>query len=338
MTWIGWTEGMSGPTVQAAKRKLKSRYSYAKNLDDTEYFGTDLGDVLAIYKPRRNAEGWKPSLDMNERLRVLDYNTQDSLGMIPRNKPIFFTVEGHMSNMFFGPVADTATQLENEKRVHHKPIGYENSRIPFDNNSGINEIAWQLSQDKIEGPGVMWPFPAGTPWVLGGFSQGAIITSYLYFDYLAPGKPLNWRLKDCKGILHYGNPCRQTDSKAPWVNAKPGTHGLDPYRRFGLPGYPTQPDNMVEVYREGDIFAENGDDEASQMKAAVYQAVAKGDVISNPYSLASKIAKLLQQPVSEVLAIVMAIISGIQFLGHSPSPHYSPYVIDPGVNWVRGLL
>lgn len=87
MAWIGWQVGMSGPTVQAAKRKLRPRFSYAKQLDDTEYFGTDLEAVLSTYQvkknPERVAQG-KPPLRIDG---VLDYATQDALGMIEHTTP-----------------------------------------------------------------------------------------------------------------------------------------------------------------------------------------------------------------------------------------------------------
>jgi len=185
------------------------------------------------------------------------------------------------------------------------------------------------------------PFPAGTPWVLGTFSQGGIVGYDFYANYLAPGKPLEWREEHRIGTLSYGNPCRATDSIAPWAAgqiSKTGTHGLDPYKRFGLTGCPALPPNFMDDYREGDIFAENGDGQAGAVKAAVYQAVARGDVFSNPFSLAAQIGNTFQAPVKEVFAIIMAIISGVVFLGDNPNPHYSPYDISGGVNWVRSLL
>jgi hypothetical protein len=185
------------------------------------------------------------------------------------------------------------------------------------------------------------PFPRGTKWVLGIFSQGAIVGFDFWMNYLAPGRPLEWREPDLLGVLAYGNPCRQTGSIAPWAEGwitRKQTHGLDPYRRFGLPGFPVKPGKWMDVYRKGDIFAENGDDNASDARAAVYQAIARGDFFSDPFSLAFQIARIFRQPVREVWGIIQAIISGVVFLGDNPNPHYSPYDISGGVNWVRGLL
>lgn len=252
--------------------------------------------------------------------------------------PIMFTVEGHRSNMFFGPVADTATQLESQGLCRHQPIGYNNAPIPFDNLSGERELA-RLVGATVMDNGV--PFPRGTKWVLGIFSQGAIVGFDFWMNYLAPGRPLEWREPDLLGVLAYGNPCRQTGSIAPWAQGwitKKQTHGLDPYRRFGLPGFPVKPNKWMDVYRKGDIYAENGDDAASDARAAVYQAIARGDLFSDPFSLAFQIARIFKQPVREVWAIIQAIISGVVFLGDNPNPHYSPYDISGGVAWVRGLL
>lgn len=252
--------------------------------------------------------------------------------------PIMFTIEGHRSDMFFGPVADTATQLEGEGLCRHQPIGYNNAAFPFDNASGENELT-RLVGATVMDNGV--PFPAGTKWVLGVFSQGAIVGFDFWVNQLAPGRPLEWREEDLLGVMAYGNPCRQTGSIAPWAQGwitTRETHGLDPYRRFGLPGFPIKPDNWMDVYREGDIFAENGDDDAGKAKAAVYQAVARNDFLSNPISLAFQISRLFRRPVEEIWAIIEAIISGVVFLHDKPNPHYSPYDISGGVNWARSLL
>lgn len=250
-----------------------------------------------------------------------------ALGITKKTLSLFFTVEGHLSDMFRGPVADTATQLEREGRCHHLPTWYNNGAIPFDNQSGVNELARRMGQTTQDN-GV--PFPAGTKCMLGGFSQGMIVVYDFIEQYLMPGKPLAWRMPDVVGFLQYGNPCRATDST--------GTHGLDPYKRFGLPGCVPELPNVKEVWRHGDIFAENTSDQAGKVKSAVYQAVARGDIFSSPVSLAFQIAGLLSAPFTMVMPIVQAIISGVVFLADQPNPHYSPYDITDGLNWARQRL
>ena len=322
--------GSSGPEIEYWQSWFKRKYaSYAPPKDG--YYGNE--DVTAVKEMQRR-------LTMTQ-TGIFDVATANRTGYVapaPGLLPIMFTVEGHVSNMFAGPVADTATRLEAEGVCRHQPIGYNNGPIPFDNASGTRELARLIGQQYMDN---LVPFPTGTPWALGGFSQGGIVISDFYFDYLAPGKPLAWRTPDLKAVLAYGNPCRQTDSIADWARpwiTKLGTHGLDPVRRFGLPGLPAKPDYWRDVYREGDIFAENGDDQASAMRAAVYQAIARADFWSDPYSLAAQLAEIFQQPVETVMAIIQAIISGVNFLGDRPNPHYSPYDLAGGINWMRGRL
>lgn len=327
---LPYVPGSHGPEIEYWQAWFIRNYrAYAPKEDG--YYGDD--EVTAVNEMQRRL-----SLPQTG---VFDVTTASRVGYVPPSpdlKPIFFTVEGHMSDMFSGPVADTATQLEAEGLCRHQPIGYNNGSIPFDNQGGVVELARLVGATTLDTGA---PFPVGTPWTLGGFSQGGIVVSDFYFDYLAPGKPLAWRTPDCKGYLVYGNPCRQVDSIAPWAQpwiTKSGTHGLDPYRRFGLPTYPTKPDNWVDVYRAGDIFAENGDDKSSEIKAAVYQAVARSDIFSNPYSIAMQVVDLVGGTLNEVIGIVQAIISGISFLADNPNPHYSPYSIDGGVDWMRARL
>lgn len=322
--------GSSGPEIEYWQAWFQRKFaSYAPPKDG--YYGNE--DAAAVKEMQR-----RYGLTITG---IFDEVTANRAGYVPpapNLRPIMFTVEGHLSNMFAGPVADTATQLEKEGVCYHQPIGYNNGPIPFDNASGVKELARLIGAQFMDN---LIPFPTGTPWSLGGFSQGGIVISDFYFDYLAPGKPLSWRTPDLKGVLAYGNPCRQTDSIAPWATSwvhMTGTHGLDPARRFGLPGYPRKPDKWMDVYREGDIFAENGDDKASQMRAAVYQAVARGDFWSNPYSLAAQLAGIFNEPVETVMGIIQAMVSGVAFLGDKPNPHYSPYDLRGGIDWMRSRL
>lgn len=263
------------------------------------------------------------------------------------NTPVFFTVEGHSSNLFAGPVADTATQMEAEGLCHHEPTFYNNGAIPFDNQSGVDELARRVGQT-VQDNGVQTP--PGTPLVFGGFSQGMVVMYDFIEQHFQPGCDLAWRANDVLGYLFYGNPCRAKNSCASWSIAQgsssDGTFGLDPIKRFGLPGCVPQPANAVDVWRKGDIFSQNTDDLKGRLKASIYQAVARGDLISNPYSLVSEILSQMPDVLSENflelltfgIGIFQAIVGGIVFLADTPNPHYSPYNLDGGMNWARNLL
>ena len=345
--WVGWGLGDHSTvdfTVQKAKAYMRAMFrSYAGGLSDTNVYDQQMVDVVTEMQSRLVASG---QLSLGEYIPgVLDLPTQYAMGFRQRpapEKPMIFSVEGHQSNMFYGPVADTATQLETERRAHHQPIGYQNSSIPFDNQNGTNELARLVSLPVMDN-GV--PFDEDCDWYLEGFSQGMIIVYDFCEQYLSDGAPLAWRRKTLKGILAYGSPTRKLGSVAPWARSwvkNPNTHGLDPLKRFGLEGC-FDPDEygipMMDVWREGDIFTQNGDDVVSQLKAAVYQAVARGDVLSNPTSIAARLAQAFSLSFDFVIQVVMAIWSGLTFVARgNDNPHYSPFDIRGGIDWMRGLL
>lgn len=325
--------------VTLLNQELSRKYAWARSLGVIP--GATYGPATAAAIREFCIRTGLPEVDDAKGNAVANLAIRKRLGSYPPPAPvlpIFFTIEGHASDMNFGPVADTASQLESEGLCHHQPIGYLDNDIPFNNGSGVQEMARQLSMTRLE---IGWPFPPGTPWIWGHYSQGGIVGYDTHAAYLAPGRPLEYRENDRLGTLAYGDPCRATDSIAPWAIgqiSKTGTHGLDPLKRYGLPGCPAQPDNFMDDYREGDIFAENDDSLAGQMKAAVYQAVARGNILSGQFALATELANTFKQPLSSVIAIFEAIISGISFLGQNPNPHYSPYDTGGGLNWCRGLL
>ena len=328
---LPYSIGSSGPEIEYWHAWFTRQYpSYAPAVDGV--YGEE--DAAAV-REMQTRLGLPPT-------GVFDADTASHtryVSPVPGMKPIMFTVEGHCSDMFKGPAAATAAQLEAEGVCHHQPVGYNNAAIPFDNASGVQELAKLVGSPFMPN---MVPFPAGTPWALSVYSQGGIVGSDFYFDFLAPGKPLAWRTPDLRGVLSYANPCRQTGSIAQWACSwidRTDTHGLDPARRFGLPGFPAQPECWVEVYRKDDIFAENGDDTSSQMKAAVYQAVARGEFF-DPCSLAAKLSRMFDQPVETVFGIVRAIMKGIVFLHEKGEPHYSYAACHTigGLNWMRERL
>lgn len=340
--WIGLGLGDIDPKITDIKQFMKRMYaSYAGDLDESPVFNERM-EVAVKEMQQRLVDAKPPKLKIEDFTPgILNYKSQVAMKYIkvaPKARPCMFTVEGHLSNMLSGPCADTANILEKEELVNHLPTGYDCGSVPFNNDSGVVELARRVGQT-VQDNGV--PFPAGTPFVLSGFSQGDIVVFDFYNNYLQPGQLLEWRAKDLVCVLEYGPPTREMGNIAPWAMPwvkNQNTHGLDPYRRFGLPGFPKTPDNWVSVYREGDIFAQNGDDKASEVKAAVYQAVARGDFFSDPFSLVAQISDLFTVPFDEVMAMFWAIVSGVGFLATNPNPHYSPYDITGGLNYVRNAV
>lgn len=331
--WQGWGIGDVDPKVAAIQKFLAGKFaSYAGHLVPTGTYDQATADVVAEMQRRYDLPV----------TGIFDWASQVKSGFYkpapaaPPILPLFFTVEGHLSDMWHGPVADTATTLEKEGRVIHRPTGYNNGAIPFDNLSGENQLARRVGQT-VQDDGVQ--FPAGTPFVIGGFSQGMIIVTDFLINHLISGD-LAWRAKDCLGVLAYGDPSRSKGSVAPWSRGQAGpaaNAGMEPIARLDLLGI-TAPFPIMDVYRKGDIFADNEPGIEGQIKSAVYLAVARGDLFSDPFSVSAQIAAAFTVPVDYVMGAFWAIVSGVGFLAAQPSPHYSPFDLTGGINWVRDLL
>lgn len=331
--WVGWGLGDVDPKVAAIQKFLAHKFaSYAGSLVAT---GTYDAATAAAVSTMQSRYGLPVT-------GIFDYASQVKSGFItvaaPTPPVIGFSVEGHTSNMWIGPVADTMTALANEGRLHHQPTGYNNGSIPFDNASGVNELA-RFYRSTVLDDGT--PFPAGKKSVIGGFSQGMIVVTDFIVNYLQPEQELAWRAPDILGVLAYGNPCRSAGSVAPWSVAQAGpvaNTGLDPLIRLDKLGIKT-PFPLRDVYRKGDIFSDNEPTVEGQIKAAIYQLVARSNVFTGQYSALSQIADAFGKPVDYVIGAFEAIISGITFLAAgNNSPHYAPFDISGGINWVRSLL
>ena len=338
--WVGWGLGdhsTADMTVKNAKAYMRAMYkSYAGGLADTNVFDQQMQDIVVQMQNRLVASGALKASGFI--LGVLDLPTEYAMGFKKRApvdvvKPVIVTVEGHMSNMFYGPCADTATQLEGEGVCYHQPTGYDNGKIPFDNNDGVLQLASNVRNTTLPSG---HKFPAGTPWGLFGYSQGGIIISQFWQQYLQPGQELAWRTPDLKCVLAYANPCRENNQQAPWSYSggfSPNTQGLaaDGERMSNTPDF------WKEIGRHGDIFSENTPDEKGRIKSSIYELI-MANLFRGPASILSVITVTLKKPLSEILPIALAIFDGIKFLTDNPNPHYAPFFTDPGKNYARQAL
>jgi len=253
---------------------------------------------------------------------------------IPAARPIIFTVEGHLSNMFFGPAADTATQLEQQGVCWHQPVGYNNAALPFDNRSGINELARLVGSTDVNGR----PFPPGTPWGLVSFSQGAMIASdFMAQQVLPENGPLRWRLNDFRRGLAFGNPRREQGKCCPWAQSPPppGTHGIMD-KLFVTTGTPIA-DRWQEHPNSGDMFAAIGNTQADKDKTAIAKIVTENSWIGGEAALFARVLNLFGDPVGGSFAAIRASFEAIKFLASNPNPHYSTISTPGDVEWMRGV-
>lgn len=320
--YVGLGLGDSSDEIAKIKVFMRKKFSYAVSLDTTPVFGTNTQAVVADMQQRYLKAGKLAAGSFIS--GVINLETKYVMGYAVRPskaKPVVFTVEGHMSSMWEGPCAFTAQTLEQQGVAKWQPVGYNNTVLPFDNASGINELC-RLLDDKIL-------LPPGTPW--GGlfFSQGGIVGCETFIKHIFPveGK-LHWRLKDCRGVIAFGNPYRENGVVAPWVPdpPKPGTQGISNVRMSYTPSW------WREVSRTGDLYAENEVSTAGRDKTAVYMAV-QNQWSGSPEALVSRLTGIMGQPALEFVPLVQAVLSGAMFIGNM-APH-GAYDLAPCVEFMR---
>lgn len=237
-------------------------------------------------------------------------------------KPLCITVEGHMSDMFIGPAVGVGQQLEREGLVQLQPTGYNNTQIPFDNESGVQEVV-RFFRDPVL-------MPAGRKWCLFGFSQGEIVTAEFLLRYVFPdGAEFHHRMADWICSLEFGAPYREKDQCAPWIKDPPrkGTQGISGTRLYGG----TWNDRLQYVVRTGDLYTENEDNHVGEIKTTVYNLI-QGD----PMSILLELLAIGINPTAEIMFLIQALLSGGLFLINM-GPH-GQYDLDPAIAWARGKV
>lgn len=258
-------------------------------------------------------------------------------GYLKKDKllPLYFSAEGHMSDMNIGPVAHIGHVLNAEGRALHFPTFYTNNTIPFKTRTGITELARRVGSTTIFDPGMPAPvqFPAGTPWSMGGFSEGALLISKFYLEYLQPGQPLHWRLKDLKGVVSCGSPYREKGVVASWVPdpPTPDRQGISDVRLTNTPPW------WQEVARKGDLYTDNqsGDDERGLYKTMCYKIIAEGSFKGGKAGFLARVIDLLQ-PADDLIPVALSIFDGLKFLTNM-GPH-GMYDMAPAVQFMRERL
>ncbi|AAN07954.1 endolysin [Mycobacterium phage Che9d] len=350
--YVGLGEGDRSPVIVELKALLKRKFTPARNtLDDSDLFTSALTAEVKRVQDVYTREG-KPGAP-HYIPGIVNLEFKYDVGLLKRPdpvKPIIFTVEGHMSNMFFGPCASTASQLEQEGVCHWKPVGdWDTTALPFKNHTGVEALYRQLSRHEIEGPPVdpnnpngpkvMWPFPPGTPWGGIGFSQGAMVWCEFIWKYVLPvNAPLHYRLADFRRGLMFGNPRRAKDAICAWAIDPPdaGTSGIMQHKLFDAVALGIG-DRWAENANDDDMFAEVSDNAAGRDQTAIARIITENSWVGGPTAILTRVLSLFGNPVGEGLGIVMALFDAIMFLAANPNPHYSTFATPGDVEWMRGV-
>lgn len=326
---MAWTPpqnvGDRHPKIPDAKRYLR-RFSYGQGLGETDEYTPEFGVALRQWQTNIHYQvtfKGRPGPDVNQ-VGVFDWAVQRQMGIDqppePVTRPWIITVAGHLGDMFTGPAYWTALPLEQQGKVQIQPVGYDNWSIPFNNASGFNELDRIVHQVK----------PAGAPWAIASHSQGAIVTSD-YLEQRVLANPAHPEYANFRGGIHYGNPRRPMGVVASWIPDPPpaDSEGLDPdCLDQAIPG-------VAEASRKGDLYADKKRNNAGEMKAAVYLAVARAKFFGRD-SLAEQMAELVFNFGPEVWAVFEAIVDGISF-AINMDPH-NVFDLRPGTEHLERIL
>lgn len=126
---------------------------------------------------------------------------------------------------------DPFPSLLNQQAWTTVKIGYPASAFPMLNSPLGLPGSINVGRDKMLA--AINALPSGTPYCLGGYSQGAAVCTFTLQALRAANSP---KLADLKGAVMFGNPCRETDKTWP---AFGGLAGGQFSGRFDVPNSTT---------------------------------------------------------------------------------------------------
>lgn len=332
--WVGFGEGDIDPKVEWFRKKLRPRFSYARNLPMTmarvpqpdgstkmvPLFDRPLTEV--VMTAQRNW-GMNPT-------GIIDYAFQKKAQWIEpqpeRNtgaRGTIYTCQGTQpSVMWSGPQADVARQCEDQ--YYFQPVGGPYTAFPM--NPSIAQSKGLLRVEIAERP-------KGDPINAIGFSQGAIIVSEVYEEMRNPSDPLHYRFADWRKCWTFANPSREQGVEN--GNRYAGLPLLGPNKR-GIMEADRRMSNTPLWWKDqgnkGDLYFDCETDDEGEFKEAICMAI-MGDLVGGPNSLPRQVFELVSNPL-EVVSMFKAIMDAGMFFGGGIKPHLE-HDIRPAVAFFR---
>ena len=332
--YIGIGLGDISPEVLKLKEFINRKFSRFR-LFESQIYDEQMAKAVTELQHIYRDKGWnEPFVD-----GVVNLATKYAIGYLKKDKilPICFSTEGHMSDMWVGPAAYVGEVLRHENRALHFPTGYDRFALPFKNQTGVDSLASRVGATQFTlDDGTVIKFPAGTPWVASAFSQGSMIWCDFYRQYLMPGKPLNWRLKDLRAAIVCGNPDREKGVCVDWIADKPAPdrQGImdDADRMKDTPWW------WLELARKGDMYTDNeSEGERGRNKTAIAKIITQNKWSGGPAGLLARVTDLLTGPMDDVIPITLSLYDAIRF-GASGLKAHGGYDMEPAVQFCRERL
>lgn len=207
------------------------------------------------------------------------------------------------------------------------PVGYPAAAAPMGPSvqAGVTEVLRLLDL----------PENSGT-FALSGYSQGALVTDFVWRDHLLTGSHTH-RQKDCIAIINFGDPMRAPgiSNGNLWAGIPvPGT--LDGAVTGGIagPGNLTAgqtPDFLLSFNLPGDLYGSapvGGSSAVGHDETLIFNLIMTMG-FKSIFGLASEALKTAVSPMSHLIPIALAVFNGLQFAfqgTHAAHWAYGPYV------------
>ena len=257
----------------------------------------------------------------------------DALDGKYRLRRTIFTVSGTAAPWDWTYPADIARAL-GDRWFDWQGVSYPATAFPMGPSTriGIAEHARLLEVREREAHDAGRPFE----WVGAYYSQGAMVGSAIY-KMCDPGGPLERFRDSCKAVATLGNPCREKgvangNKFAGWPAPSASSRGIA-----------TASERMVDTppwwfdfAHPGDIYTDTPDNQVGEDMTMIYRVVQDvKNIVIGPDSGLEQVLELLQSPLREMPAAVIAIINGLRFIARPiPTEPHVNYDITPAVRYL----
>lgn len=181
--------------------------------------------------------------------------------------------------------------------------------------------------------------PVGTPKALGGYSQGAVVTSTVWRDHiLNPAGELHAYENDFVAALTWGNPMRAPgvcngNTYAGWANpGGGGIAGTDDLTTDETPSWWFDFANPNDLYTDSPVGTAAGADEQLVYQLIMTQSF--GGTLIGLLALIRSAIMQFSQPLTEIIGIATAIWNGLVFLSAGPNAGHYQYSVVPAITYM----
>lgn len=230
-------------------------------------------------------------------------------------------------------LADQLGGLATVPLINWVPINYPAAVYPMGAsvNTGVANLVAAIAST-----------PVGTPKGFAGYSQGAIVTSTVWRDYvLSPTGQLNAYLNDFEagGTVNWGNPLRcptipaNGNTYAGWAQQSGGgISGTNDLTAAQTPSWWYDFADPNDLYTDCPVGTAAGADET-----LIYQLIVTtnfGGTLEGLLTLVESAIDQFNQPLTEVIGIATAIYNGLTFAAAGPAAGHYTYQIGPAISYL----